>query len=118
MRRKPAAVVLARRGSKVLAVSRPEGGFALPGGMVERGESAAEAAARELEEETGYSPRWMRYLLSWHDERPVHVFEACCLRGRLRSSREGIATWVHPTVVLRGPYGDVAAEAMRRSTGR
>jgi 8-oxo-dGTP diphosphatase len=41
------------RASEVLLVKRPEGVWALPGGKVEPGESTAEAAEREIFEETG-----------------------------------------------------------------
>jgi 8-oxo-dGTP diphosphatase len=51
-----AAVWLHRRGDQVLGV-RPHGSdvFFLPGGMPEHGESDAQAAAREVREETGMS---------------------------------------------------------------
>jgi 8-oxo-dGTP diphosphatase len=41
------------RDDKVLLVKRPEGVWALPGGKVEPGETTAEAAEREIFEETG-----------------------------------------------------------------
>lgn len=50
------AVWLARRGEEILAV-RPSSAadvFFLPGGLVEPGESPAEAAAREVAEEVGH----------------------------------------------------------------
>lgn len=59
----PVAVVLVPVGDGVLVVRRGispgKGGLALPGGFINFGESWQEAAARELEEETGLviSPR-------------------------------------------------------------
>ena len=48
------ATVVALRHGRVLLVTQPRAGvLALPGGSVEAGESAREAAARELAEETG-----------------------------------------------------------------
>jgi len=48
-----------RRGRKVLLVRRKfppnQGRWSIPGGLVELGESVAEAAAREIREETGLS---------------------------------------------------------------
>ncbi len=41
------------RGDKVLLVKRPEGVWALPGGKIEPGETTAQAAVREVYEETG-----------------------------------------------------------------
>ena len=54
--------VVALRADRVLLVRQPGGGWALPGGKRERGESAARAAARELAEETGIAVAPQRLL--------------------------------------------------------
>lgn len=57
------------RGGKVLLVQRakpPKGIWAFPGGHVEPGETLAEAAARELREETGMTAEF-RGLLGLYD---------------------------------------------------
>ena len=51
---------LIHRGDLLLLQNRKKSdwqGYALPGGHIEPGETALEAAARELEEETGYCAR-------------------------------------------------------------
>jgi ADP-ribose pyrophosphatase YjhB (NUDIX family) len=52
--RSEVATVVVLRGDRLLLVNQPSAGvLALPGGKLERGESARQAAARELGEETG-----------------------------------------------------------------
>lgn len=47
------ATVICRKGNQILFVRKPKSKWALPGGKIESGETPAEAAVRELEEETG-----------------------------------------------------------------
>lgn len=66
----PAVSVAVVRGTTVLLVKRArppsQGVFAFPGGKVEPGETLAEAAARELLEETGLRARDYRPLRDIH----------------------------------------------------
>jgi 8-oxo-dGTP pyrophosphatase MutT (NUDIX family) len=58
----------------------------LPGGLIDAGETAAETAAREVEEETGYRPRSVEHLVTFEPmvgtvRSPHHVFLS---RGAVR----------------------------------
>ena len=55
----PTADVVAIRDGKILLILRrnPPAGWALPGGFIEYGESAEQAAIRELKEETGVTAK-------------------------------------------------------------
>jgi 8-oxo-dGTP diphosphatase len=82
-----AAVWLYQRGDQVLGV-RPHGTdvFFLPGGMPERGESYAQAAAREAGEETGMSvdPANLRETVRIEDDaygRPGVRVRLVCFEG-------------------------------------
>ena len=97
-----AGAVLVRRlnGRWVFAAIRPQGKpagvWALPKGLIDAGESAEEAALREVEEETGTRGRSLgklgdtRYVYTWRGERVFKVvsfFLAAYVRGRLGAIR-------------------------------
>jgi 8-oxo-dGTP pyrophosphatase MutT (NUDIX family) len=88
---KAACMVLYRHGKIVAIHHRVRQGYELPGGKVEPGENAAEAAVRECEEETGYRPKqfWPLYA-GMNNGYAVFVFVGVLELGALlRSSSEG-----------------------------
>ncbi len=73
-------------GDAILLVKEPDdGGWSLPGGWAEVGESPAEAAAREVYEESGYRVRVSRLLAAYDRDRgehppiPYHVYKLAFL---------------------------------------
>jgi 8-oxo-dGTP pyrophosphatase MutT (NUDIX family) len=98
-------VVRRLRGRLWLAAIRPqgkpEGTWALPKGLIARGEGSEETARREVEEETGLEAEPLgklgdvRYVYTWRGERVFKVVSFFLFRYR------------------RGRIGDIAA-AMRR----
>lgn len=108
-----AAVVLLERDGRVLAVSRKNdpNAFGLPGGKVDPGETAAEAALRELFEETGIQGRDPRLVYSqMRDGRLVSTFSVTAeipsaLKGA-SPGETGVVKWVEPSTLIAGPFGD------------
>ena len=76
----------------VRPAGKPEGTWALPKGLIDSGEGAAETALREIEEETGARGRLLeklgdvRYVYTWAGERVFKVVSFYLVRysgGRL-----------------------------------
>jgi 8-oxo-dGTP pyrophosphatase MutT (NUDIX family) len=85
----------------------------LPGGVIDSGETAAETAAREVEEETGYRPRSMEHLVTFEPmvgtvRSPHHVFLSRGAEqvGEAIEVDEGRFEWVPlarvPTLIAQG----------------
>jgi 8-oxo-dGTP diphosphatase len=71
------ATVICEENRHILLVRKPNSRWALPGGTIERGESHADAALRELAEETGLGAENLLYLMRISDGDTLHhVFEA------------------------------------------
>lgn len=71
------ATVICEQDRHILLVRKPRSRWTLPGGKVERGESIAGAAARELQEETGLGVDGLLYLMELESgSTRHHVYEA------------------------------------------
>lgn len=108
-----AAVVLMQRDGRILAVSRKNdpNAFGLPGGKVDPGETAADAALRELFEETGIQGRNPRLVHSYrtHDGRLVSTFAVTAEIPSVLGAppgETGVVKWVEPSTLIAGPFGE------------
>ena len=70
------------RSDEILLVKEPDdGGWSLPGGWADVGESASEAAVREVYEESGYRVRAFKLISDYDRDRqgyppiPYHVYK-------------------------------------------
>ena len=92
------ATVICEEDRHVLLVRKPHCRWTLPGGKVEPGETRAEAATRELQEETGLDADDMLYVMELHSgSTQHHVYEASVTNiERLRPQNEIIDCIWHP----------------------
>lgn len=107
LRHAACAVVMDPMG-KFLGVSRKHDptDFGFPGGHVEPGEKPEEAAARELQEETGLTCDDIQKLVTLIDGGvKVHVF-TCVAHGQIDTDEAGVVAWVTPQKLAAGSFGD------------
>lgn len=86
----------------ILAVSRRDDPtlFGFPGGHVDPGETASEAAARELEEETGLIITDLNPIFSSHDGSYLVTTFVGKVSGDVHTEEEGVIKWVKPNVLI------------------
>jgi ADP-ribose pyrophosphatase YjhB (NUDIX family) len=84
------------RSDEILLVKDPDdGGWSLPGGWADVGESASEAAVREVYEESGYRVRAVKLISAYDRDRqghppiPYHVYKLVFLCKILDETRVG-----------------------------
>lgn len=78
MTRRPGAYGIVRRAGRVLLVwDQQDEAWYFPGGGIEAGETAAEALAREVNEETGYRLKWCEPLVTADQPTAAGVTKAC-----------------------------------------
>jgi 8-oxo-dGTP diphosphatase len=96
---KQRATVMVERDGHVLLVARAGGRWAFPGGRAKSGEALADAASRELREETGLEAISVRYVFQFKGLRTRHfVFVATVRAGTepLPSNEIERCRWLRP----------------------
>ncbi|KHA70622.1 NUDIX hydrolase [Pseudomonas chlororaphis] len=97
------ATVICEQDRHILLVRKPHCRWTLPGGKVEPGETRAEAAVRELQEETGLDADDVLYLMELNSgSTRHHVYEASVLDfEHVRPQNEIIDCIWHPLDAVR-----------------
>jgi 8-oxo-dGTP diphosphatase len=118
---KKRATVICRRGKRILLVARSQSKWALPGGILKRGEQLTAAALRELKEETRLAGKSAKYLFDFRGKQKHHHVFACEIpdSAKARPSNEiAKCRWVHlddiPRLVTSGPTTDIVKLMSRR----
>jgi 8-oxo-dGTP diphosphatase len=111
---KKRATVICRRGKRILLVARSQSKWALPGGILKRGEDRTDAALRELKEETQLAGKSAKHLFDFHGKQKHHHVFSCEIsqRAKARPGNEiSRCRWVHlddiPRLITSGPTTDI-----------
>lgn len=89
---KQRATVICRRDNQILYVRKPKAKWTLPGGKIEADESPAQAASRELREETGLILEDLSYVTRFEGGEVLHhVFEVSVTFMATPTARNEIA---------------------------
>lgn len=104
---KAACVLIVADDGKILAVSRKNDptDFGMPGGKVDHPESPAQAAGRELYEETGLRASNLKQVFVDNDgEYETYTFIGE-VTGEIDTPESGVIRWVSPKVLVSGMFG-------------
>ena len=118
---KKRATVICLRGKRILLVARSQSKWALPGGILKRGEHRTDAALRELKEETRLSGKSAKHLFDFRGKQKHHHVFACEIpnRAKARPSNEiARCRWFHvddiASLVTSAPTTDIVKLITRR----
>jgi len=96
---KAAVCLVISKTGLILTVSRRDdpNAFGLPGGKVEPGELPAEAAIRELNEETGLTASNLKQIFKMRDAHGYVTYTFLCdAHGNIHTNEEGVIRWLNP----------------------
>jgi 8-oxo-dGTP pyrophosphatase MutT (NUDIX family) len=114
-------IIVKNANGQCLGVSRrhDHNDYGFPAGKIEKGETPAQAAMRELKEETGFTATELKLIDEriYRDE-PTFCFIAevqTKLNTRAKSDVDGVTDWVNPEVLCSGSFGDYNSALLKKA---
>ena len=116
-KRRRATVVAEQDGKYLIVRERGAKRWSLPGGGIERGESALRAAVRELEEETRLTPTKAEYLFRHEGTTQDHRVVILSVFGKVQLQKKELDEFKWWTGTEDLPMLESARAILRRATG-